>query len=904
MSSQDVKQGDLPARPTMGVAGDPAAEDVTVPRVRRRRWRRLVPAVLAVLLAIVLVASGLVVWTVRRSFPQLEGKLTISGLAAPVTVLRDRYGVPQLYATSESDLFRAQGYVHAQDRFWEMDFRRHISAGRLAELFGAGMVPTDAFLRTLGWRAIAEREWQMISPESRRRLQDYADGVNAWLTDNGGSSATGKKSLEYAVLGLQNSVATVEPWHPIDSLAWLKIMAWDLSGNMEAEINRSALLAGGLSPEQVGQLYPPYPYARNRPIVPDRAPPPAGRTPPAPSGSRGVPAAASVLGALGGAVRALPGRLGHGGGGIGSNSWVVHGSLTAGGRPLLVNDPHLLSSMPGVWYQIGLRCECPYQVAGFSLTGVPGVLIGHNGRVAWGMTNLGPDVTDLYLERVEGSRYLDGSGWRPLATREEIIEVAGADPVRITVRSTGHGPLLSDRSTDLLNVAGQPPVTVAGTAPEPAGTPSLDAGAPGVPSQATASPYAAALRMTALDPGRTVDALFGLNTASGWDEFRAAAALVDSPPQSFVYTDTDGNIGYQATGRIPMRGTGDGALPAPGWDPAYDWTGYIPFAELPHAFNPPERLLVTANQAVAGPRYPHHMTVDWSRGYRSERVHEMLTERSARGKLTLEDMREMLFDNRNGFAPVLVPALLAVPLDGGSAPAKARELLRGWDFQQPSDSPSDAAAAAAFYNSTWRHLLLRTFDELPPDREPTGDDRWWEVVRGLLTDPTSPWWDDRSTPRTERMEDILRAALHDATAELTGRLGDNPAQWRWGDLHTLALRSESLGQSGITPIDWLFNRGPVRVAGGGGIVNATNWSAADGYEVDSVPSMRMIIDVADLDASRWVNLTGNSGHAFHRNYADQIELWRSGQDTPMRWARRSVETDAEHVLTLEPTRSG
>lgn len=934
MSSQDPRRDTAPT-------GPPDIASAGVPTRGRRRWlRRIALWSLGVIVVLALVASGLVVWSVRRSFPEYSATFTLPGIAAPVTVYRDSYGVPQVYAESEADLFRAQGYVHAQDRFWEMDFRRHVTSGRLSELFGASLVPTDAFLRTLGWRRVAEQEWRLVSPQTRSYLQAYAEGVNAWIADHGGSAPSGAKSLEYTILRLQNSGYVVQEWDPVDSIAWLKAMAWDLRGNMGAEIGRAALLAHGLSRDQIDQLYPAYPFERNRPIVDGGtvrdgvfdagAEPPAAGTAASYSGpdsSGGAPGAkpsasggaiaeqvwrdaAPALDAVGSAVRSMPGRLGVDGTGIGSNSWVVSGSLTGSGMPLLANDPHLAPSIPGIWYQVGLHCTCPYNVAGFSMSGVPGVLIGHNDRIAWGLTNLGPDVTDLYLEKIDGEQYFDGTGWRDLASRREVIEVAGGTPVTITVRATGHGPLLSDRSADLLGVAARPPVDPAGSPrPQvaPAATPSLDAGAPGVPAPAAAMPYAVALRWTALDPGRTIEALFALNQAADWMDFRAAAALFDVPAQNMIYADIDGNIGYQAPGRIPVRAKGNGTWPAPGWDPAYDWTGYIPFAELPQVLNPPDGVIVTANQAVVGPHYPHLITADWAYGYRSQRILDLLAELTARGKLGVTDMRQVQFDNRNGFAAVLVPALLAAPLDPSttnSSLAAARDLLRDWDFQQPAESPARTSAAAAFYNATVRHLLRRTFDELPADLRPSGDAGSWEIVRSLLATPASPWWDDETTDGTESMDDILAAAMNDAVAELTDRLDADPAEWRWGELHTMTLENAPFGQSGIAPVEWLFNRGPVPASGGGSIVNATNWSADAGYSVNFVPSMRMIVDMSDLDGSRWVQLSGNSGHAFHANYIDQLELWRTGQDAPMRWERSSIEAAAEHAMTLEPAGTG
>ncbi|MFY1652854.1 penicillin acylase family protein [Solwaraspora sp. WMMB762] len=870
---------------------------------------------LAALLAAILVVLLSFAWAVRRSFPDYSSVIIMPGLSSGVTAYRDDHGIPHLYASNQLDLFVAQGYVHAQDRFWEMDFRRHLASGRLAELFGPSEIPTDAFLRTMGWRAVAEQEWELLTPDARANLEAYAAGVNAWMSDNGGSEASGTKSLEYAVLGLQNPGYTVEPWSPVDSISLLKTMAWDLIGNIYSEMDRSVLLGQGLTRAQIEQLFPAYPFERNAPIVSggsivngafDAKTAAAGGS----LGGEGGAAdqawrgdAAPALEALRGRIAALPARLGVSGTGVGSNSWVVSGDLTASGKPLLANDPHLGPSLPGVWYQNGLHCTCDYNAAGFSLAGMPGLLIGHNGRISWGLTNLGADVADLYVEKIVGDRYFDGTTWLPLTIRDETIEVAGGDPITVKVRSTKHGPLLSDRMSDIFTIAARPPLDPSGSPyaqVSPTHIPSLDVGAPGVPAHASAQPYAVALRWTALDPGRTIDAMFDLNRASNWTEFRAAAALFDVPAQNMIYADVDGNIGYQAPGRIPIRGKGDGRWPAPGWDPAYDWTGFIPFEALPNEYNPDDGVIITANQAVAGPHYPYLITNDWSYGYRSQRIADMIIDRASRGKLTIDDMRAMQMDNYNGFAATVVPALLAAPLaDGDENVAQARDLLRGWDFQQPAETPAASAAAAAFYNATLLHLVRRTFDELPAGRLPGAGDDGWETLRPLLAEPRSPWWDDKRTPVTETMNDMLSLAMSDAERELSDRLGDDPTAWRWGDLHTLALENGSLGQSGIAPVEMLFNRGPVPVGGGGGIVNATSWVTTQGYEVTYVPSMRMIVDLSDLNGSRWVQLTGTSGHAFHRNYTDQVDLWRTGQDTPMLWDRPNIESAAEHTSTMK-----
>ncbi|WP_203913115.1 penicillin acylase family protein [Rhizocola hellebori] len=792
----------------------------------------------------VLTVAGLGYKAVRDAFPQHEGTLQVKGLSAPVTVYRDQWGIPQLYAKTEADLMRAQGYTHAQDRFWEMDFRRHVTAGRVSELFGASQVETDTYLRTMGWRRVSEQEWPLLSEPTKAALTAYAEGVNAWLDEHPEGN-----SLEYSILGLQNSDYVIEKWHPIDSLSWLKAMAWDLRGNMEDEIRRMALLAKGLTKAQVDELYPAYPFDRNVPIVPGAPVAAASVTP-----MDVLPAAfGEGLSTLEASLAALPGLMGNADGdGIGSNSWVISGKLSGSGKPILANDPHLSPSQPGIWYQIGLHCECGLDVAGFSFSGVPGVIIGHNAKIAWGFTNLGPDVIDMYVEDLATAQ---------LTSRTETIKVAGGKDVTITVRTGKHGPILSDASEDLRKLGGGKGI---------------------------------AIRWTALDPGRTGDAIMALNKAANWQDFRTAASLFEVPAQNMVYADVEGNIGYQSPGKIPVRGKGDGRYFAPGDDPAYDWTGYIPFEELPSVYNPPQGYLVTANQAVIGPQYPHLLTNDWSYGYRSQRLNDLI---SASGtSLTVDDVQRMQFDNKNGFAPTLVPLLTAIKREGLSKVEKEADgLLPKWNFMQGEDSP-----AAAYYNAIWRQLLLLTFDELGKEYAPNGGDRWFEVMRGLLSKPDSPWWDDQATPEVEKRDDMLARAMSAAVKELSDLLGESAGDWRWGALHTLTPTHATFGKSGIAPIEWLFNLSAQDTAGGASIVNATGWNAGKGYAVDAVPSMRMIVDLANVNESRWIQLTGNSGHPFHPNYSDQMELWRTGQTITFRFDRKSIEDEKTQTLTLTP----
>jgi penicillin amidase len=853
------------------------------------RWSSYAAVGLVLLLVAVLVAGVVVV---RHSFPQTEGDIAVPGLGSKVEVLRDDHGIPQVYASTSHDLFYAQGFVQAQDRFFEMDVRRHTTAGRLSELFGEQTLDIDKTIRTMGWRRVAEQELSRLSPETQAYLQAYSDGVNAYLHDHTPS----EMSLEYTLLarnGLQDY--RVEDWTPADSVAWLKAMAWDLRGNMEDEVQRG-LMSGRRTPGEIAQLFPPYPYDRHRPIVDQGAVvdgvyeqnATAGGTR-KPSRPPLGPAAERALSRVDRTLHGLPPMLGSRDGssdGIGSNGWVVDGDHSTTGKPILANDPHLGVSVPGIWYQMGLHCTrlgaaCPFDVSGFTFSGMPGVVIGHNQQIAWGFTNLGPDVTDLYLEQVSGKTYLYDGRRRPLRVRDEEIRVLGRDkPFRFTVRATRHGPLLSDVDTQLSTVGANSP---AGEDPPERG-----------------NGYAVSLQWTALTPSSTADAIFEFDRATDWRQFRAAGKDFAVPSQNLLYADRAGNIGYQAPGRIPIRKSGNtGDYPALGWLPADDWTGrYIPYAALPSVLNPSDGYVATANQAVTGPSYPYYLGDSWAPGYRSQRIASLLQRRA---KVGVADMSRIQLDTRNGFAPTVVPYLLRVFMPSPYL-AGGQRLLQGWDFEQGPDS-----AAAAYYNAVWRNTLALTFhDELPESVWPDGGGRWFEVMRRLLAEPNSRWWDDVSTDGViETRDDILVQAMSDARDELVRRQARRAVDWTWGHQHRLNLQNQTVGQSDVGLVRWLFNRGGYQVGGGGEIVDATKWNAAapddrHTYDVTAAPSMRMVVSLADLDASRWVNLTGVSGHAFDGNYVDQTDLWADGRTLPWPSSRAKVEDAAQHTLTLVP----
>ncbi|MFF6995717.1 penicillin acylase family protein [Streptomyces sp. NPDC008313] len=927
-------------------------------RKKGRRARLLLIVLVLAVVGGVAYGSYWGISTVRASFPQTKGSLTLDGLSGPVDVKRDGNGIPQIYASSDEDLFMAQGFVQAQDRFYEMDVRRHMTSGRLSEMFGKGQVDNDAFLRTLGWDRVAKKEYETeLSDSTKKYLDAYAKGVNAYLKGKDGADI----SLEYAALGFTNDYKP-QKWTPVDSVAWLKAMAWDLRGNMQDEIDRS-LMTSRLGPKQIADLYPDYPYSRNKAIVQEGSydeltgtydqgasgsgsgggtgtgtggttgggtagtsgAGTTGTQSSAGSGLAGDTAAPdgleSQLTGLYEILDDVPTAVGVNGNGIGSNSWVVGGEHTITGKPLLANDPHLSASLPSVWYQMGLHCravsaKCSYDVSGYTFSGMPGVVIGHNRDIAWGMTNSGVDVTDLYLEKLTGDGYQYGGKVKPFRSRTETIKVAGGSAKTIVVRETNNGPLLSDRDDELVKVGKKAGVSAA--APD------------------RGDGYGISLRWTALDPGTSMDAVFEIDKASDWTSFRKAAQSFEVPSQNLVYADTEGHIGYQLPGRIPTRSKGhDGSLPAPGWDPDYRWTGWIPQSALPHEYDPERGYIVTANQAVVDKdKYPYTLTTDWGYGTRSQRITDLIESKiKGGGKISPDDMRQMQIDNSSEIAKLLVPKLLKIDIADKDV-REAQKLLEGWDYTQDADS-----AAAAYFNATWRNILKLTFgNKLPKElrvkgqclyvdrvdttgpadedqkvrecgqrdadqAQPDGGDRWFEVVRRIVDDEDNDWWQSPGT-RTDKpidtRDELFARAMDDARWELTAKLGKDIDTWSWGRLHRLFLKNQTLGTEGPGFVQYLLNRGPWKLGGGEATVNATGWNAAGGYSVVWVPSMRMVVNLGDLDKSKWINLTGASGHAYNAHYTDQTEKWAKGELLPWASSKKAVDASTSDTLVLKP----
>jgi penicillin amidase len=788
------------------------------------------------LAVLALAGAALSLWLVRRPWPRVDGELAVAGVRAPVEVLRDRWGVPHLFAQSLDDLLFAQGWVHAQDRLWQMELNRLVASGRLGTLLGPPLLEADRYLRTLGLRRAAEEDWRRLEGEGRAALEAYTAGVNAFL-----EAHRGRLPLEFTLLRHEP-----EPWSPVDSLAWGKLMSLNLSLNHSFEILRSRLTAA-VGGERAAELLAAYP-ADGPVIVPAEVPPAGG------PGVAGAPVRPRALAALA--------AVGVGGPPWASNSWAVHGSRTTTGAPILANDTHLGLQMPSVWYENGLHGG-GLDVVGFSFPGLPLVVIGQNRRIAWGITNMCSDVQDLFVERLDDperpTRYRFRDAWRALERRRETVALAGAEPVTFEVLSSHHGPLVQGVIDGL-----EEPTALAWTA--------HGAG------------------------GRIVASLLDLGRAGDWESFRAALAGWEAPSVNFTYADADGHIGYQGTGLVPVRPSGaTGLVPAAGWDGEAEWQGFIPFDDLPRALDPPAGFIVTANNRTTGDGYPHYIAHDMADPYRARRIEEVLR---TRRRIGLDDVRALQSDVRSAPAAALAPYLAGLE-PATALQQRALATLEGWRGEVRADS-----AAAALYQA-WFHFLWPALfaDEL--------GDELSEVYRlqgisqvplliALMERPDDPWFDDTRTPEREDRDAVVRRALEQALAWLTACCGGDPEGWRWGDVHTVTFAHTPLGQSGIAPLEWVFNARPVAAGGDTFSVNESLYDMASPFAVNFGVAQRFIADLADLSRSLAVNSTGQSGHVLHRHRDDQVPLWSTGRYRAVLTDREAVLAEAESRLVLKP----
>ena len=785
---------------------------------------------LALVLVVAFAAAAGYAW-LRQSLPQLDGTVALTGLKAPVEIVRDRHGVPHIYASSVEDAQFGLGFAHAQDRLWQMEMNRRIGSGRLSEALGAATLDADKFLRTLGVRRAAETTLKSLSPEARAQLDAYAAGVNAFLAQRSGPLAP-----EFLLTGVKP-----EPWDSADSVAWTKMMAWDLGGNWRSELLRLRL-AKKLSTSRIGEFLPPYPGD-------------------APLAIADYAALYRELDASKLAALALPGMTESGA----SNNWVLAGSRTASGKPLLANDPHLGLAAPAVWYFAHLSAP-GFEVMGATLPGVPGVVLGRNRHIAWGMTNTGPDVQDLYVERVDAAgRALAPQGWQPLGARSEVIKVKGQAEVTLTVRESRHGPLISD-------------------AFKPA-------------AEALPQGYALALAWTALrEDDLSAQAGGKFASARNWKEFLAAARDFHSPQQNIVFADTEGNIGFVAPGRVPVRKAANdlkGQAPAPGWDAKYDWDGFIAFEDLPQSYNPAAGELMTANHKIVPEGYPHYLTSEWILPYRARRITQLL---GRTPKHTRESFARIQADTVSLQVREILPLLLKTRTPDADAQQLLQQLGK-WNANMAIDG-AEPLIVSAWLRELGRLIYADELGEL--------FDGAWEhradFIYNVLADTGGQgrWCDDVSTPARETCADLLPRALDLALADLKRRYGGERDRWRWGSAHFALSEHRPFGRQ--PQLAKFFD---IRVPSPGDTytINVGRNSLAN----ESAPfasrhaaSLRAIYDLADLDQSVYIHSTGQSGNLLSPLYRNFAEPWSRAGYIPMSMKRSDAAAGSLGTLRLQP----
>jgi penicillin amidase len=820
---------------------------------------RIIFYLLAVILLLLAAGVGWLYSIARSALPQLDGKLRVAGLSAPVTVVRDAHGAPVIEAPDFDDLFFAQGYVTAQDRLFQMDGMRRYAAGELAEVFGEDFLQHDRQQRILGLKVVARKTIGTLPTEDRSHFEAYARGVNAYI-----DSHRGRLPLEFRVLRY-----SPRPWSPEDSALIGVQMVEDLSTSPRHALDREKILAK-LGPELTGDLYVNSSWHDRPPTVSratldeqikgddqnddeddeDDSGSDSSVTSlwPAPE----IPAF-RALQQMFFDDRPLV---------LGSNNWVVSGAHTVTGKPLLSNDMHLGYQMPNLWYEAHLRLNSsngdPFDVAGVALPGYPYVIVGHNQRIAWGFTNTGPTVEDIYVETFNtAGQYLTPEGWKQSEHSREVIRVKDKPDVIEDVVLTRHGPIV----TDML---------------------------PGETRQL-------ALRWTLYDGTRSP--FFAVDSAQKWEDFRHAFAQLDAPGQNVVYADVDGNIGYQATGKIPIRATGDGSLPENGSDNAHEWVGYVPFDKLPSVFNPPSGIIATANSRIAPDGYRYSLSTEWEAPWRSERIYRVLE--SGR-KFSAVDMLALETDIYSELDRFFSERFVYAVDHAKSPSARAKtaaEIMRQWDGRMIENSAAPTIAVRARQELV-RLLLEPKLGAAPKNPKEVETTLSWKSYRWMMS---TVWLENVVQHQPKRWlpenyanyDELLNAAVEAAVDTNPGNASRAPQDlnaWKWGDFHPLEIEHPIFGK--IPLLRRWAGPGLQRLSGSEYTVKAVSRTHG--------PSERMTVDLANLDQSTLNLVTGEAGNLFSPYFMDQWKAWYEGFTFAWPFSPAAVEQQRTHQLLLEP----
>jgi penicillin amidase len=746
-----------------------------------------------------------------NSEPGEKGEAAFAALSSDVQVTTDRWGVPHIFAGSDSDLFFAVGYVHAQERMWQMELLRRAGFGRLSEVFGSRTLASDRFLRNFGFKEAALKDYANLTPQLKDLLSSYSQGVNAWM-----KSRRLNWPPEFVLLRFRP-----EPWGILDCLVVKEILALSLCRDFASELVRARLVEK-LGLEKALQV-----------LERDAAVPSLEEIP----SLEVSPGALSSIGA--------------------SNAWALAGGRTESGRPLLANDPHLELALPSVWHELDLHSP-GFEVVGVSFPGFPLVVIGHNAWIAWGVTNSEADVEDVYIERLDEARdsYFDRGRWKRLLKKEEVIRVRGRrEPEKLEILWTDRGPILSS-----FIIKNNVPVS---------------------------------LRWTIYEGGRICEALFDLNKARNWEEFRRAVALWDVPSQNFVYADVSGNIGYYLSGLIPLRKKIAALFPVPGWKEENAWQGFLEEARKPVILNPRKGYVITANDKMVPDDSPFYVSCDFDPGFRAARIEELLLARQKHTVASLEKIQNDVFSKR---------AELFLSVIKGLNPSlekarKARTILTGWDGRMTAGR--EAALYAVFVAVLQSEVLADKLGEVYQDFSSLFSRKQAGLLR-LISEPDSPWYDRESTGPVETREDVFASCLDQAYTWLEKRCGP-PEKWDWARLHAVTF-AHTLGRS---PLLRFFSRGPYPLPGGPFCIRASYpWNDRGDFAAAWGVSYRQVIDLSDWRNSVCVLSSGQSGHLLSRHYDDQIPLWLKGESRPMLFYPEDIRANAAAVFWLRASSKG
>ncbi len=789
--------------------------------------------ILVVLIVSVLIGFMLV----RKSFPKTSGSITLPLLQRPVEILRDEYGVPHIVAESEHDAYFAVGFVHAQDRLWQMEVARRAGLGRLAEVLGDSAVKFDRMFRTLGLSQMASHLTAAMDRTTHAALQSYAEGVNAFIETH-----RGEYPIEFDMLGIEP-----EPWSVEHTAIISRLMAWELNYSRWMDIVLGALVEK-LGKEKAAEVFPG--WKEGAPFI----------VPPELMGK------SISLGASAFLKTELEFRKFLGGSGLsgGSNSWAISGTKSATGKPILANDPHLMFLLPGRWYELHVTAP-GLDVQGTTIAGVPFVVIGRNRHIAWGLTNAMADDQDFFVEEVDSvqhpTKYRVGNEWAPITERVDTILVKGNMPILLTSYHTSRGPIVNriEPSADL-------------------------------------SARLLSMKWVGHEISDEATTFYLLNRARTWKEFRDAIQHFGAPAQNFIYADVEGNIGYQLGGRIPIRKAKGHTLPFPGWTQEYEWRGYVPYEQLPSLFNPPEGFVATANNKIVSDSYPYYISDLWEPHWRITRIVELL---KSQEKFTIEDVQQQQMDLFSVNARELVPPILAAFPDSLAIDQQTQTVLtyfRNWTGHIRAES----VAASLFQVFLVRLVFNTLHDEMGDEifyHYQAIPAIPLSVVTRLTLEGSSEWFDNINTPERETRDDVIRLSLREALAELSRLLSGELKEWRWGRLHTVKFDHVFGAHPLLGPI---FNVGPFPVGGSHATINKGDFDLNKPFRNTVGPSTRQIFDLGDPNNNRAITPPGQSGQVFHPQYDDQIQPWLAGAYRTFPMNLQRVRDGKHDRLLLKP----